>query len=98
MSQTNLHFQPGQARWVHERNGVVFHAMANGRPVDFLITCEALARLDRGRAGHIGREDALRVFLAHEAEIHRIAGQEYSRRGGGAPMLFGWRDIPDRPQ
>jgi hypothetical protein len=95
MSQTTIRFQSGTARWVHERNGVIFHGIADGRTVDFLITSEALAQLEKGRAGHLGRDEALRVFRAFEADIHRMAGREFSRRSGSAPMLFGWRDVRD---
>lgn len=95
MNQTGIHFQPGGARWVHERNGIVFRGMADGKAVDFLITSEALAQLSKGRAGHLGREDALRIFQAFEADIHRMAGREFSRRSGSTPMLFGWRDVRD---
>lgn len=95
MSQTTIHFQSGNARWVHEHNGVIFHGVANGKTVEFLITSEALAQLEKGCAGHLGRDDALRVFRVFETDIHRMAGREFSRRSGTAPMLFGWRDVRD---
>jgi hypothetical protein len=93
LNETTIHFQPGNARWVHERNGVIFQGISDGKTVEFLITSEALAQLDKGHAGHLCRDAALRVFRAFEAEIYRIAGREFARRGGPAPMLFGWRDL-----